>query len=87
VGCAMKPLILTLLLLAIPSLGAAAVPTDAQLEAEVQQLIVPRVEARLKAQATAYRIYEETARHIGLRTKTAYVRQQGGVELAALTPR
>jgi hypothetical protein len=84
----MKTLLISILLLGMSTAGFAKVPTDAQLEMAVQQLEMPRLEARLKARATAYRIYEETARQFGMHTRTAAVVPQAkGLELASLTRR
>ena len=77
-------LTVSFLLLFAPTLAVADVPTEAQLENEVRLMAMPRVEARLKARAAVYRMYEETARSFGLERRTAAVKRPVSGELALL---
>ena len=77
-------LTLSLLMFSIPSMAVANVPSEAQLLEEVRGMSMPRVEARLKARAAVYRMYEETARSFGIDRRTAANDATSGGELALL---
>lgn len=77
-------LMIPFLLVFVPAVAMADVPTEAQLEEEVRQMAIPRVEARLKARAAAYRMYQETARSFGMDQRTASVGPIDSHQLALL---
>ena len=85
----LKVFITTLLLLPSVSVatGPSHVPTTAELAKEVATMPMPKLHARIKARAAAYRLFAKTVQEFGLHDASAANQSLNGKKFAVVQKR
>ena len=85
----LKVFITTLLLFPSVSVatGPSHVPTAAELGKEVASMPMPKLHARIKARAAAYRLFAKTVQGFGLQDASAASQSLNGKKFAAIQKR